>query len=59
MELDHLSVPCIVDPITDGRWSTWHRVAVKLLNCFLVVNGVGITEVKTLVGAMYQVFGKY
>lgn len=41
------------DPITNGRWSSWQKVAVKLLNCSLLVNVVGITEVNALVGAMF------
>lgn len=32
------------DPVTDGRWRSWKKVAVKLLECSLVENGVGIKE---------------
>ena len=56
LELNHLPSPGNEDPITDGRWSSWQKVAVKLLNCSLVEDEVGITEVNALVGALHQVF---
>ena len=47
------------DPISD-TWSSWQKVAVKLLKRSLVVKGVGIRiEVNALVGVRYQELKKY